>query len=145
MKCLFRRLLVISSVLLFLTPARSQSDQCAVPQVTGVNCSANNCNQFITLIRPYFGSNQTCLEPYWVFCCNTEYLDYTDSGFYCSEICDDAVKAILKDPSLSEFAMTHTLWAKDCSGHFSPLARSWDVTQKPLDLRPRLSLSGIGG
>jgi hypothetical protein len=100
--------------------------------------------QYITLRRPYFGNNQTCLEGYIVYCCSTAYEDYSDSGFSCSETCDDAMKAILRDPNGSEFTYTHTLWAKDCSGYYRPFSRSWDVTRKPIDLRPRLALSGIG-
>jgi hypothetical protein len=125
--------------------AHSQNDACAVPQVIGYNCGGvNNSHSFITLIQPYYGSNPTCLASYVVYCCNIPHGDFTDSGFSCSEECDDGVKAILKDPDLSEFSWTHTLWAKDCSGNFRPFSRSWDVTQRPLELRPKLTLSGIG-
>jgi len=146
MNNLTRTLLVLSVILVSAISADSQENECGVPYVFGVNCSGNNCSQYITLIRPSSGSNSTCLVPYMVYCCNTQYEDFNDSGFYCSFVCDDAVKAILKDPDASEFSMTHTLWAKDCSGHYRPFSRSWDVTRKLIDLRPpRLGVSGIGG
>ncbi len=146
MKRLVRALFVFSGVLVFLIAAHSQTDQCAVPMVVGYPCTGeNNCHGFITLIKPGFGSNPTCLAPYIAYCCNIGYLDYTDEGFSCSYSCDDAVKALLKNPDASEFTLTHTLWAKDCSGHYRPFARSWDAPEKPIDLRPRLALSGIGG
>jgi hypothetical protein len=85
------------------------------------------------------------LEGYYVYCCSTQYEDFSDSGYTCSEVCDDTLRAILKDPDASEFALTHTLWAKDCSGHYRPFSRTWDVTRKPIDLRPKLVLSAIGG
>jgi hypothetical protein len=145
MKPYVRAFVAFASVLVFAVPAHSQDKVCAQATVIGINCGGENCSQSITLVRPYFGGNQTCLEPYFVYCCSTEYLDYTSSGFYCSGECDDAVKAILKDPVASEFSWTHTLRAKDCSAHFRPFFRSWDASEKPIDLRRRLTLSGIGG
>jgi hypothetical protein len=101
--------------------------------------------QFITMRSPQFGSNQTCLEGYIIYCCESQFQDYSDSGWPCSEVCDDALKAILKDPDASKFTLTHTLWASDCSGHYRPFARSWDVTRRRpmIDLRPKLKLSVI--
>jgi hypothetical protein len=81
----------------------------------------------------------------FIWCCDTQELDYNASDESCSVFCDDAVSTLLKDPYASEFALTHTLWVKDCSGHYRPFALSWDAPEKPIDIRPRRALSGIGG
>ena len=146
MKRLGVLLLVLGSVLVFATSAHPQSNVCANNTVIGFTCGGpNNCSQFITLRQPRFGGTQTCLQGYIVYCCDQPYQDDSDSGEYCSFVCSSAVDAILKDPDASEFTLTHTLWAKDCSGHYRPFSRTWDVTRKPINLKPRLALSGIGG
>ncbi len=147
MKSLVRTILALGGALAFVIPAHSQQDVCAGNYVTGFYCGGpNNCSQYITLRYPDYGSGSpTCLEGYYVYCCSSQYEDYSDTGDACSDVCDDAVKAILKDPDAAEFTWTHTLWAKDCSGHYGPFSRTWDITPRPIDLRPRLSLSGIGG
>jgi len=126
---------------MFVTCGYSQDDVCANNQLSTVNCAGpNNCRSSIVLRRPLFGNNQTCLEGYIQYCCSTGFQDYTDSGESCSEICDDAVKSMLKDSNVLEFSMTHTLFAKDCSGHYKPFARSLEPRERPLDLRPKLTL-----
>jgi hypothetical protein len=132
-------------VLVFKIPAHSQ-DVCANNYVQGMNCyGPNNCTGYMVRRFPQFGGNQTCLEGYFIYCCDQQYQDFSDSGETCSEECDDGLKAILKDPNAVEFTFTHTLWAADCSGHYRPFSRTWDVTQQPIILRkPRLNLSGIG-
>ena len=143
MKSFVRNLFVLSSVLAFALPAHSQ-EVCAGYQAVFINCSGpNNCNQGVPVIRPYFGSASTCLEETFVSCCSTQIVDYNDTGVACSDVCDDAVKALLRDSNASEFSLTHTLWAKDCSGRYRPFARSWDAPEKPINLRLRLALSGI--
>lgn len=146
MKRLVRAILTLGSMLPVLVPAYSQSEVCANNQIVGFQCAGpNNCSQYITLRQPRFGGNQTCLVGYLVYCCSTQYQDYSDSGFTCSFVCDDLLKGFLNTPGGAEFTITHTLWAKDCSGLYRPFSRSWDVTRNLVDLKPRLSLSGIGG
>jgi hypothetical protein len=79
--------------------------------------------------------------PTQVWCCDAQVLDY-NVGDWCSGQCNEV--ALLKDRGVLEFALTHTLWARDCSGHYQPFARSWDAPKRPIDLKPRLGLSGIG-
>lgn len=147
MRRLALSILALSSILVLAVPAYPQTD-CAVPMAVFIQCSGpNGCNQGVAVLRPYFGYNETCLDSTYVWCCSTQIQDYNDTGVSCSDFCDSSLRALLKDPDASEFSLTHTLWAKDCSGYYRPFARSWDAPpQKLIDLRPsRIDLSGLGG
>lgn len=145
MKTLVRTFFVFNGALLFVIPTYSQG-LCAGTMATYVQCAGpNNCNQTVPVIQPYFGSASTCLEPIYTPCCSTQIPDYNDSGSPCSDVCDDAIKALLKDQAAVEFSLTHTLWAKDCSGRYRPFARLWDGPEKTINLKPKSALSGIGG
>ena len=142
MKSLVHTLFVLSSALAFMVPAYPQDSICANYYAVSIPCSGpNNCTGNATVLRPTFGSG-FCLEQTFQWCCNTQELDYT-VGDPCSFSCDAAFRTLLKNRDVLEFALTHTLWLKDCSGHYGPSARLWDAPKKPIDLRPR-PLSGIG-
>ncbi len=145
MKALARVLFAFYGALLFVIPTYSQG-VCAGTMATYIQCSGpNNCNQTVPVIEPYFGSASTCLEPVFTPCCSTQVYDYNDSGSPCSDVCDDAIKALLRDQAALEFSLTHTLWVRDCSGRYRPFARLWDGPEKPIDLKSRPALSGIRG
>lgn len=132
---------VLGTALALAMPAYSQST-CANWMAIGFRCyGANNCSQPVSVLRPTFGSG-FCLEETFVQCCDQQILDYT-VGPPCSFSCDSALMNLLKDPKVVQFARTHTLWMKDCSGHYGPFGRTWDAPEKPINLSPR-ALSGIG-
>ncbi len=136
---------MFSNILVFVVLAHSQ-DTCAGTMAVNINCSGpNNCSQSVAVLRPIFSSAPTCLETTFVWCCDSQQFSYGDTGESCSGFCDDAVRALLKDRDASEFSLTHTVWAKDCSGRYRPFARLWDAPEKRIDLRSRLALSGFGG
>jgi hypothetical protein len=135
-------ILVLGSMMAIATGSHAQA--CANSMAIYQPCSGpNNCNSGVSVNRLYFGSVQYCMEESFLWCCSTQIPDWNSVG-YCNEggECEDL--AFLKDPAVLEFSLTHTLWVKDCKGRFGPLARSWEAPEKPINLRPRLALSGIG-
>ena len=141
MRSPFIRNVISAGMLCWALSAHSQI--CANYQAMNINCTgANNCVQSVSVLRPYYGSVGYCLSDLWVACCNTQIHDF-EVGDYCGGVCGNDVKALLTDPSVMEFALTHTLWIKDCSGRYGPFARSWDGPAKSVDVRPK-PLSGIG-
>jgi len=132
---------IISSVLVFGIRAHSQT--CAFPVAISVPCSGpNNCNQSVSVLRAYWGSVKWELSQTFVWCCSAQIPDYSvgDSCGY-----GPVGQSVLKDRDVLEFALTHTLWTADCSGHFRPFARSWEVPTKLIDLKPKIAPSEIGG
>jgi len=135
-------ILVLSGLLVFTTGARAQT--CSGYQAYWQPWSGpNNCNSGVALVGLDFSSAPTCMQETFMWCCSTQFQDWNSVG-YCNDggECEDV--DFLKNPDVIEFGLTHTLWARDCSGHFGSSARSWDAQARPIEFKPRLSLSGIG-
>ncbi|HTX76174.1 MAG TPA: hypothetical protein VMD29_08220 [Terracidiphilus sp.] len=143
MKRLAYPILVFSCSLAFAIGARAQV--CADYQAYFEPCTGpNGCNQGVAVYGLDFGSDKYCMSLSYVSCCSSQVPDWEVDGI-CGEDCGE-LAAFLKDPSVLEFGLTHTLWVKDCSGHTGPYARSWDAPPSRLiNLKPKLALSGIGG
>lgn len=146
MRRFLRSFLLLTNALALAVSAYSQGS-CLNYQTTLVQCNdQNNCSQYVTVQQPYYPGNW-CVYEISVPCCSTYLPDYS-VGDYCdgSHGCDAAAtRALLKRPDVLEFAFTHTLWLADCSGHVGPSAHLWEPPAKPIELRPRIRLSGIGG
>lgn len=135
MKGLVCSILVFGAMLAFVIPANSQEVNCGRLFAFGQQCSGpNNCNQYVALTYPGFSSYSYELEVTYMWCCNSQLMDYNEGGY-----CSDPFGVINHD--VLEFAMTHTVWLADCAGRFRPYARSWTAPSKPIDLKSKLVLN----
>jgi hypothetical protein len=128
-----------STTLASLIPAHSQcpNGTCGTPYVNDQTCKGpNNCSQTVVLREPSGAPPFDCYSPTYVWCCNEQLPDFgVGGGFDCDN------HSYIPKKELLEFAMTHTVWRTDCSGHVGPFAVSWTAPDKPIRLRPRIALN----
>ena len=116
---------------------------CGNPIATSLPCQQYDpvtgnlvCSQTVSARMPSGGAPFDCWGSTFVWCCNRQYPDFSSMNF---PNCDNHSSIPRKE--LLELAMTHTIWLTDCSGHAGPFAVSWTVPEKPLTLKPKLTLN----
>ena len=63
MKELLRVTFLVLGALVLVNPASTQNSICSNWMATTVSCSGpNNCSQSVAVIRPIFGSSESCLD-----------------------------------------------------------------------------------
>jgi hypothetical protein len=132
MKTLIRVTCYFVGMYVFALPVYSQGGDCAGWQAQQIHCSDSNGCQNTIVVGAATEGELTGLYPTYDWCCNSQYLDYEQEDCIPFE---GSIKG-----AVMEFAMTHTIWMEDCSGHFGPYSRSATGSSKPIDLRPKLKL-----
>ncbi len=132
-KTAIRATFYFAGMLVLALPAYSQN--CAPLDAIQEECSGpNGCEQTAIVNVPGPFGQLVGLEPSDYYCCDDVFQDYT--GWECIPFENGSVRH-----EAMEFAMTHTLWVEDCSGHFGPFTRSEFARNRPIKLRPKLKLN----
>lgn len=131
MKVLAYIALCLSGLLMFALPTYAQN--CGALYAGPVECQESGCDQTVVVNQVYGDGQLVGLEPSFMWCCNEEIQDYT--GWDCITFESSIRQEVM------EFAMTNTLWMRDCTGHYGPFTRSSSAPERPLHLRPKLKLN----